>query len=43
MHDNFFFVRDWVVKDALCYLKNEQLNPPPPPISVIYSKGEKEK
>ena len=28
-----FSLQDWVVKDASCYLRNEQLNLP---ISVIY-------
>ena len=32
-----FFVWNWVDKDASCYLRNEQLNPP---FSVIYFKGE---
>ena len=34
-HD--IFVWDRVVKDASCYLRNEQLNPP---ICVVYFQGE---
>ena len=30
-------VQNWVGKDASCYLRNDQLNPP---FSVIYFKGE---
>ena len=32
-----FFVQHWIGKDASCYFRNEQLNPP---FSVIYFKVE---